>query len=146
MRKLMSPVGLASLTILTGLIVSGSTYRASSLAQENRPAFVIVERLATTADESVQQEYAKRAREILPKYGASYLARSQHNVQLEGEGAAPCCVAILRFPNLDAARRWYDSAENQEAAKIRQSGGRFRLVAIEGLPAQNELNEQQRPR
>jgi len=27
-----------------------------------------------------------------------------------------------------------DSSENQAAAEIRQSGGKFRLVMIEGLP------------
>jgi len=105
-----------------------------SLAQQqNRPAYVIVERLATTGDESIQEEYAKRARDILPRYGGRYLARSQRNTQLEGDGAAPCCIAILEFPDPDAAKRWYDSPENQAASKIRQSGAKFRLVEIEGL-------------
>lgn len=103
---------------------------------ENRPAFVIVERTATTGDESIQEQYAKLAREILPKYGARYLARSQRNTLLEGDGSAPCCIAILQFPNVEAARRWYDSSENQSATKTRQSGAKFRIIAIEGLPDQ----------
>jgi uncharacterized protein (DUF1330 family) len=53
---------------------------------------------------------------------------------LEGDGTVPCCIAILQFPSVDAARRWYDSPENQAAAKIRQSGGKFRVVAVDGLP------------
>jgi uncharacterized protein (DUF1330 family) len=101
--------------------------------QEDHPAFVIVERVATTGDESIQQEYAKLAREILPKYGARYLARSQRNTLLEGDGPTPCCMAILQFPSVDSVRRWYDSPENQAAAKVRQSGAKFRIVAIEGL-------------
>jgi uncharacterized protein (DUF1330 family) len=101
-----------------------------------RPAFVIVERIATTGPESIQQDYAKLAREILPKYGAKYLARSQGNLLLEGDGATPCCMAILEFPSMEAVKRWYESPENREAAKVRQSGAKFRLVAIEGLPAQ----------
>ena len=104
--------------------------------QESRPAFVIVERTATTGDESIQEEYAKLAREILPKYGARYLARSQRNTLLEGDGPVPCCLAILQFPNLEAVRRWYDSPKNQSAAKVRQSGAKFRIIAIEGLPDQ----------
>jgi uncharacterized protein (DUF1330 family) len=104
--------------------------------QESRPAFVIIERTATTGDESIQEEYAKLAREILPKYGARYLARSQRNTLLEGDGPVPCCLAILQFPNLEAVRRWYDSPENQSAAKVRQSGAKFRIIAIEGLPDQ----------
>ncbi len=104
--------------------------------QEQRPAFVIVERTATTGPESIQQEYAALAGEILPKYGARYLARSQRNAPLEGDGEAPCCMAILQFPSLDAVRRWYGSPENQEAAKVRQRGAKFRIIAIEGLPAE----------
>jgi uncharacterized protein (DUF1330 family) len=35
---------------------------------------------------------------------------------------------------MDAVRRWYDSPENQSAAKIRQSGAKFEIIAVEGLP------------
>ena len=91
----------------------------SSVAQQQRPAFVIVERTATTGAESIQEEYAKLARKILPKYGARYLARSQHNVLLEGDGASPCCVAILEFPSLEAVTRWCNSPENQDAEQVR---------------------------
>ena len=104
-------------------------------AQDTSPAFVIVQRTATTGSEAIQSEYAKLAREILPKYGARYLARSQRNVLLEGNDPAPCCIAILQFPSMDAVRRWYDSPENQSAAKIRQSGAKFEIIAIEGLPS-----------
>ena len=107
----------------------------ASAQTAEHPAFVIVERTATTGPESIQQDYAKLAREILPKYGAKYLARSQQNVLLEGDGTVPCCMAILEFPSMDAVKRWYDSPENREAAKVRQRGAKFRLVAIEGLPA-----------
>jgi uncharacterized protein (DUF1330 family) len=103
--------------------------------QPERPAFVIVERTATTGDESVQDQYARLARDILPKYGARYLARSRENMLLEGDGPTPCCVALLQFPSLEAVRRWYDSPENRSAASIRQSGAKFRLLAIEGNPA-----------
>jgi uncharacterized protein (DUF1330 family) len=120
----------------TGFLVLGFVCRSTlSIAQEpQRPAFVIVERTETTGSESIQNEYAKLAREILPRYGGRYLARSQNNLLLEGAGSAPCCMAILQFPNLDAVRKWYDSPENQSAAKVRQSGAKFRIVAIEGLP------------
>jgi uncharacterized protein (DUF1330 family) len=106
----------------------------ASAQQEASSAFVIVQRTATTGSESIQAEYAKLAREILPKYGARYLARSQRNVLLEGSEPAPCCIAILQFPSMDSIRRWYDSPENQSAAKVRQSGAKFEIIAVEGLP------------
>ena len=98
------------------------------------PAFVIVERLTTTGPESIQQEYGKLSRDIIAKFGGRYLARSQQNTLLEGEGQVPCCMAIISFPSAEAARSWFDSPENQEAAKIRRSGATFRIVSVQGLP------------
>ena len=121
-------------TVVTVCLVFAGPFAGSTVAQEERPALVIVERTATTGPEAIQQEYAKLAREILPKYGARYLARSQENTLLEGDGAVPCCIAILEFPNLGAVRRWYDLPENQEASKVRQSGAKFRIIAIQGFP------------
>jgi len=129
----------ASAFVLLAAVLSAALPLAIDAAmaqQQSNPAFVIVERTATTGDESIQQQYAQLARDILPKYGARYLARSQRNSLLEGDGAAPCCMAILQFPSMDAVRRWYDSPENQSAAKVRQSGAKFRIIAIEGLPDQ----------
>jgi len=132
MHKLL---GVAAVAILCPVFII-SPVPNSAVAQQ-RPAFVIVERTSTTGPETIQQEYAKLAREILPKYGGRYLARSQENTLLEGDGTAPCCMAILEFPTLDAAERWYRSPENQEASKVRQSGARFRIVAIQGLAPEN---------
>ena len=127
----------AGVAVLSGSTILVAALLAPSFAeQEERPAFVVVERTATTGPESIQEEYGKLARDILPKYGARYLARSQRNVLFEGGGDVPCCMAILQFPGMEAAQRWFDSPENAEAAKVRQSGAKFRIVAVEGLPAQ----------
>jgi uncharacterized protein (DUF1330 family) len=128
-------LGLSTAAAILSVALSIMTpFARQSVAQREGPAFVIVERTSTTGPEAIQQEYAKLARVILPKYGAHYLARSQENTLLEGDGTVPCCMAILEFPNMDEARRWYNSPENQEAAKVRQSGGKFRIVAVQGLP------------
>ena len=124
----------ATLVLAAAFAVCLFSLTTSHAQQESSPAFVIVQRTATTGSESIQAEYATLAREILPKYGARYLARSQRNVLLEGSEPAPCCIAILQFPSMDAVRRWYDSSENQSAAKIRQSGAKFEIIAVEGLP------------
>ena len=76
-----------------------------------------------------------RCREKLSRSsGSRYLARSQHNALFEGDTSTPCCIAILSFPSVEAAKNWFDSPENQEAAKIRRSGATFRIVSVEGLP------------
>jgi uncharacterized protein (DUF1330 family) len=126
----------SSMSLLLAATLSVATPGASSTIAQSAgaPAFVIVERTATTGAESIQEQYATLAREILPKYGGRYLARSRRNTLLEGDGMAPCCMAILEFPSVEAAQRWYESPENRSAANMRQTGARFRIVAIEGLP------------
>ena len=138
MRRCIKVLRASAFVLLAAVLSAASPLAigASMAQQQSNPAFVIVERTATTGDESIQQQYAQLARDILPKYGARYLARSQRNSLLEGDGAAPCCMAVLQFPSMDAVRRWYDSPENQSAAKVRQSGAKFRIIAIEGLPDQ----------
>jgi uncharacterized protein (DUF1330 family) len=129
--------GLGLISAVGVAVALAAMLSQSLLAQQDeRPAFVVVERIATTGAESIQEDYARLARDILPKYGARYLARSRNNILLEGDGSPPCCMAILQFPSMEAVKRWYDSPENQAATKIRQSGARFRLVAIEGQPSQ----------
>ena len=91
---------------------------AGLTVEEEGPAFVIVERTATTGPETIQQEYAKLAREILPKYAARYLARSQESTLLEGDGVAPCCMAILQFPHMDAVKK----PESAQAEMLRRFG------------------------
>ena len=102
-------------------------------AQSPKPSFVVIERLTTTGPESIQEQYGKVSRDIVAKFGGRYLARSQNNALLEGENVAPCCIAILQFPSTQAAKDWFASPENQEAAKIRRSGATFRIVSVEGL-------------
>jgi uncharacterized protein (DUF1330 family) len=122
-------------TSLAGFGVVALMASVHSFAQSSQgPAYVIVERLTTTGPESIQQEYGKVSRDIVAKFGGRYIARSQQNAVLEGDGEAPCCMAIISFPSAEAAKSWFDSPENQDAAKIRRSGATFRIVSVQGLP------------
>jgi len=100
-----------------------------------QPAYVIVERLKTTGAEDIQKRYGEISKPIVAKFGGRYLSRSQDNALLEGPGPLPCCVAVIEFPSLAAAQRWFASPENQAAAKVRRSGATFRIFTIRGLPA-----------
>ena len=131
MKSRLHSISFASAVIVLGLAIG---YSARGVAQQTMPAFVIVERLTTTGPESIQSEYGKVSRDIVAKFGGRYLARSQQNELLEGDGPAPCCIAILQFPSTEAAKGWFNSVDNQNAAKIRRSGATFRIVSVEGLP------------
>jgi uncharacterized protein (DUF1330 family) len=117
--------------MIASILFVGPSARLS--AQSPKPAFVVIERLTTTGPESIQKQYGKVSRDIVAKFGGRYLARSQNNALLEGESVAPCCIAIVQFPSTQAAKDWFASPENQEAAKIRRSGATFRIVSVEGL-------------
>jgi uncharacterized protein (DUF1330 family) len=133
MRPFRRVYWVGTILIIAGILAAAASGRL--LAQQaNAPAFVIVERLSTTGPESIQEQYGKVSRDIVAKFGGRYLARSQHNTLLEGDGTAPCCIAVLSFPSAEAAKNWFDSPENQDAAKIRRSGATFRIVSVPGLP------------
>ena len=40
---------------------------------------------------------------------------------------------MLEFENLDAAKRFYDSAQYQEVKRLRKGVARLNMVAVEGL-------------
>jgi uncharacterized protein (DUF1330 family) len=133
MRLLGRITGLAVILAVAAMLALAASQRLFA-QQAGAPAFVIVERLTTTGPESIQEQYGKVSREIVAKFGGRYVARSQRNVLLEGQGDVPCCIAIIAFPSMEAARNWFNSPENQDAAKIRRSGATFRIVSVEGVP------------
>lgn len=83
-----------------------------------------------TNDPAEMQRYA----ELAP------LARAGHDIsrvafygQLDVlEGAPAEGVAILRFPDMAAARAWYNSPAYQEARQHRLKGADYRLLLVEG--------------
>jgi uncharacterized protein (DUF1330 family) len=41
-------------------------------------------------------------------------------------------VVLIEFPSMEAARRWYTSAEYQEAKRHRQGAAEFELILVDG--------------
>jgi uncharacterized protein (DUF1330 family) len=92
-------------------------------------AYVIFIREATI-DEAEMQQYAQSA----PTARAGHdITRLAFYGQLDVlEGAPPEGVAILRFPDMDAARAWYTSPAYQQACQHRLKGAHYRLLLVEG--------------
>lgn len=71
------------------------------------------------------------------------LAREGHDIERLAfygaldtlEGAATDGVVITRFPSMEDARRWYDSAAYQAARVHRQRGADYRVFIVEGVDA-----------
>ncbi|MFP3567433.1 DUF1330 domain-containing protein [Paraburkholderia sp. SIMBA_030] len=92
-------------------------------------AYVVFTRERTT-NQAELDTYAQEASGAAEGHNVSFLVLYGKHEVLEGptmEGAA-----VLRFPTIEEARRWYDSPAYQEAAKHRHAGAEYRVFIIEG--------------
>jgi uncharacterized protein (DUF1330 family) len=92
-------------------------------------AYVIFIREATT-DAAELQQYAQKAPAARTGHDIARVAFYGQLDVLEGPPAEG--VAILRFPDMAAARAWYDSPAYQEARAHRLKGAAYRLLLVEG--------------
>ncbi len=94
------------------------------------PAYVIVE---TDIHDPVQYERYKAASPgSVAEGGGRFVARGGELAVLEGEWN-PSRIVILEFPDLEAAKRWYESPGYQEVKALREGAARLRIVAVEGV-------------
>lgn len=97
------------------------------------PAYLIVFRETPETDPEAKAEYTRRATGASAGHALKPLAAygALHPV----EGAAPDAVILLEFPDVAAARAWYDSPAYQAAIPLRLKSADYRSVIVEGLPA-----------
>jgi uncharacterized protein (DUF1330 family) len=94
------------------------------------PAYVIAD--IDITDPKAYEEYRSRVPATIAQYGGKYIVRGGKIDSLEG-GWAPKRMAVLEFPSLEQAQKWYRSAEYAPLIKIRQKASRGRMVLVEGL-------------
>src|SRR4029078_7197456 len=87
------------------------------------PAYVIVE---TDVHDPEQYEQYKAASPSAVHAGVGrFVPRGGERTVLEGDWT-PSRLVILEFPDLEAARLWYDSPEYQEAKRLREGAAKLR--------------------
>ena len=97
---------------------------------DKKPAYVIAE--VEVTDLAAFQDYVTKAVPTLGPHKAQFLARAK---AVSKEGTAPVGeIVMLRFDSLEAAERWYHSAEYGAAIPLRQRAANTRLFIIEGGP------------
>ncbi|NRB36906.1 MAG: DUF1330 domain-containing protein [Pseudomonadales bacterium] len=84
----------------------------------------------TIHDSSWAEEYNQRIVPLLQRHGAQVLAKGQPQ-RLEGTAALPHVLINIAFPSADAARGWYNDAENQELVQLRNTGSSFELLLLD---------------
>ncbi len=82
-------------------------------------------------DEAQMQQYAAAAGEA--RHGHDLKALAFYGKSETLEGAAADGVVILSFPDMAAARAWYDSPAYAAARAHRFQGADYRVLLVEGL-------------
>ncbi|MDH3400525.1 MAG: DUF1330 domain-containing protein [Chromatiales bacterium] len=93
-------------------------------------AYVIVR--ANVTDPEAYEEYKQHSGPAVARYGGHFLARGGLLETLEGDEEG-CRVVLIEFPDLDTARRWYNSPEYQHAISIRKDAAKAQFLLLEGV-------------
>jgi uncharacterized protein (DUF1330 family) len=93
-------------------------------------AYVIVDMDVTDPDRYAAA-YVPLAGPAVEAAGGRYLARGGRTEVLEGD-RQPHRTVILEFPDLDAARAWYESPAYVEARAAREGAATGSFIAVEG--------------
>ena len=94
------------------------------------PAYVIVE--TDIRDPEQYDRYRAASPAAVAAGGGRFVARGGELAVLEGDWH-PSRIVILEFPDLETAKRWYESPQYQEAKSLREGAASLRMVAVEGL-------------
>jgi uncharacterized protein (DUF1330 family) len=94
------------------------------------PAYLIVE--TDIHDPEQYERYKAASPGAVAAGGGRFVVRGGELAVLEGDWQPPRLV-VLEFPDLEAAKRFYDSPEYQEAKKLREGAATLKMVAVEGV-------------
>ena len=77
------------------------------------------------------KKYALKATEAVEKYSGKLLARSANNITLDGRKMVR--VALAEFPDIETAKKCYDSEEYVEARKHLENNATREHIIFEGM-------------
>jgi uncharacterized protein (DUF1330 family) len=94
------------------------------------PAYVIAD--LTITDAAGFEEYRKQVPATIAKYGGRFVVRGGAIQTLEGDWR-PQRLAVLEFPSVEQAKRWYDSEEYRGPKALRIRTAKTNLILVEGM-------------
>jgi uncharacterized protein (DUF1330 family) len=93
-------------------------------------AYVIAE--IDITDPAAYEDYRRQVPEVIARYGGKYIVRGGKVEALEG-GWSPKRIAVVEFPSMEQALKFYRSPEYAPLLRIRQKASRGKLVIVEGV-------------
>ncbi len=94
------------------------------------PAYLLIR--VTVTDWDRYREYMALTPAAVAKYGGRFIARGGESVTLEGPQETRR-MAIVEFPSLELAKRFYASPEYQAAKTHRDGACEAEFIALDGL-------------
>lgn len=82
-------------------------------------------------DDAWVPDYAARVHDIAAKHGGEYLSRSGNIRTLEGTAPDATLIALIRFPDADAATAFATSPDYAPFVRARQAGSEGVFVVID---------------
>jgi uncharacterized protein (DUF1330 family) len=95
------------------------------------PAYVIAS-VTDAWDQDKLGEYRERNTDVVAAHGGRFVVRGGQQEILEGD-YAPVRVVVIEFPDLDAARGWYESDDYAPLRELRRSASKTDILVVEGL-------------
>ncbi len=93
-------------------------------------AYIIADVTVTDAERmAAYREWSSRA---MKEHGAEVLVRGGEFEVLEGPWT-PSRLVVLRFPDREAAKRFYHSETYTHARTLREGAGVMRMVVVDGV-------------
>jgi len=96
-------------------------------------AYLVVE--AEITDWEKFSAYARSVPSLVTRFGGEYLVLGGKAEALEGDWGGERLV-VHRWPDMETARQFWNSAEYAEIRKLREGAGRFRVMLLEGHNAE----------
>ena len=93
-------------------------------------AYVIAE--IDITDPAAYEDYRRQVPDVIARYGGKYIVRGGKVEALEG-GWSPKRIAVVEFPSMEQALKFYRSPEYAPLLRIRQKASRGKLVIVDGV-------------
>lgn len=94
------------------------------------PAYIIVE--TDIHDPEQYEQYKAASPGAVAAGGGRFVVRGGELAVLEGDWQ-PSRLVVLEFPDLDAAKAFYESESYREARTLREGAATLRMVAVQGV-------------
>jgi uncharacterized protein (DUF1330 family) len=93
-------------------------------------AYVIAE--IDITDPAGYEDYRRQVPDVIARYGGKYIVRGGKVEPLEG-GWSPKRIAVVEFPSMEQALKFYRSPEYARLIAVRQKASRGKLIIVDGV-------------